>query len=272
MDKPQLHVTEMNTLSRCGIQFQRRFGHKYDVWHEAEISPPSIALCQGKAVHRAVEKNLSQKMNAGTLMTTEEVADSTGSFWNEEVEGDLFLTPDEELIKQKVLDAAKDQTIRLALLHHLEAAPIINPIAVEEKFVVELTGFPFDLAGTVDIREVDTIADTKTKGSKPPADSVQSIQLGMYTISEQQNHKRTPEKLRLDVLVKNKTPKYVRVEGKPTEALLKATWSRIERAGELIEAVQAGKQAFTPADPEHWCCTARFCGYARTCPFWSGRE
>lgn len=272
-DKPQLHVSQMDTLSKCGIQFQRRYGHLFDVWHQPEIIPPSIALVQGTTVHKVVEKNLSHKMQTGQLLPDQAIRDLAAMAWEAETEQPLWLSPDEEQLGLKAIGAAKDQAIGLSVLHHVAAAPIIDPIAVEEKFVIVLDGFPFDLAGTVDIRERDTtIADTKTKGQTPSANAAQSIQLGMYTISEQVNHGRTPKALRLDVLVKNKTPKYVRIEGQVTEQLLAATNSRIERAAELIESVRAGKQAFTPADPEHWCCTARFCGYARTCPFWSGRE
>lgn len=271
-NKPQLHVSMLDMLSRCGIQFQRRYGARFGCWHEEEIIPPGVALATGTAVHTSVEKNLRNKMETkGELLHREEVAAAARDKFEEVWNGGMMLSEDEAIDPDGTFGKSVDQTVSLALLHHDILAPQIQPLAVEDKFVIHLDNYPFDLSGQKDIRESDCIRDTKTRAATPPADAVRSLQMAMYALSEKIERGKLPDEVRLDVLVKTKTQKIVTLRETPEDSWMNPLFRRVERATEIIQTVKEGKNAFTPADPDNWVCSAKYCGYAHTCPFWSGK-
>lgn len=274
-DKPQLHVSMLETLSKCGIQFQRRYGARFGCWHTEEIKPPSIALITGIAVHKSVEKNLGHKIdNEGQTMTPEQVADVAATEFDGQCQGGIHYSDEEAADPKETLGNAKDQTIGLALLHNKEAAPLINPLQVEDKWVLALRGYDFDLAGQMDVVESDGIRDTKTAGKSPSKDAARSLQMGMYSMAYRVKWGVLPERVTLDYLVKNKTPVYKPVSDTPTDAWVKPLYRRIERFAEIVRSVKEGSGVFTPAaadGPSAWVCTRKWCGYADSCPFWSGR-
>lgn len=272
-DKPQLHVSMLDMLSRCGVQFQRRYGARFDCWQEEEIVPPGIALATGISVHKAVEANLRNKMidSDGQLLPRAQIAEIAENEFRGVWEGGMMFTEDEAANIKKALGVAVDQTIALALLHHDNLAPIIKPVAVEEKFVIVMGNYAYDLAGKKDVREIDAIRDTKTKTASPPADAARSLQMAMYAMAEKVAGRGLPSKVYLDFLVKTKTPKVVIREAVPDDSWIQPLFHRIARAIEIIQSVKEGKGQFTPADPESWICSRRYCGFATTCPYWSGK-
>ena len=183
-----------------------------------------------------------------------------------------MLTEDEAVNVNKAFGGAVDQTVALALLHHDNLAPIIKPVAVEEKFVILMgDSYPYDLAGKKDIREAGAIRDTKTKAASPPDGIARSLQMAMYSMAEKVAGRGLPKKVYLDFLVKTTTPKVVIREAVPDESWIGPLHRRIERAIKIIQSVKEGKGQFTPADTEHWCCSRRYCGWHATCPYWSGK-
>jgi len=278
--KSQLHVSMLGTISACGIQFQRRYGARFGIWPEEEIIPPGIALVIGISTHKAIQCNLDNKIRDGELLPREEVKqiarDAFSGIW----QGGMTFSEEEAQNMSATQSAAIDMTIRLSDLHYTQLAPKLNPEAVEEPFVIELENYPFDLAGQIDIREsyksknndiYSLIRDTKTSGKTPSADTIRSIQMAMYSLGHKVLHKKLPDRVFLDFLVKTKTPKLVILDAEPEEKWIAPLYHRIERFAEIIEAVKSGKQALTPANPDDWRCQERWCGYAQTCKYWSGR-
>lgn len=264
--KPQLHSSQLSTLTVCGEQYRRRY-------IEGEIVPPSSALLIGTATHGSVEKNLRHKVQTGgELLAIDEVksiaADTFSSQWDNGVRLD---DEEVELGEKVVRGQTLDTVVGLAALHATDLAPEIQPVSenhIERKFVVELTGFPFDLAGKIDIQEEKRIRDTKTASKTPTqGDADGSEQLTMYALGAHVIDKLPmPVEVRLDSLVKTKTPKAVSVSSVRTDDNVTRLLRRIERAAEVIE-----KGMFMPASAGDWRCSARYCGYAHSCPFWSGR-
>jgi hypothetical protein len=269
--KPQLHVSYLNTLATCGIQFQRRYGNRYGCWHEEEIIPPGVALVTGISVHKSVETNLRNKIATGALLPREQVREVASIEFTALHAGGMSFTEEEAADVNKTLGEALDQTVALATLHYDCLAPSLKPLQVEKTFVIVLEGYPFDLGGQIDIVEPNAIRDTKTSGKSPSQDSTHSMQMAMYALGIQVETGKLPERVCLDYLVKTKVPKLVLLEEKPERSWIAPLLRRVERATEVIEAVKSGKQAFMPANPNDWCCTEKWCGYAKTCPYWSGR-
>ena len=271
-DKPFLHATMLDQLFKCGVQFQRRSGYLFDVWHKKEIIRPNIPMAVGTAVHKSIQLNLSHKIETGLLLPIDSVSQSARDSFAIAWESGLAFSPEEELDGDKTFGTAVDQAVALSALHYREAAPNIEPKAVERYFELELEGFPFDLAGTMDVIEESQFGDTKTRSRMPNDGDILTVQFGVYSIAFQSLSNRMPDDIYMDALVKTDPPTYVRISlGGQPKHLIEMTLRRIERAAELITAVKEGRQAFAPADPGSWICSARWCGYHKTCPFWSGR-
>jgi hypothetical protein len=263
----------VDMFHRCPIQFQRRYGARFGIWPEEEIIPPSVAAGIGLSVHRSVEVNLKNKKSTKDLLPLEHVIqiarDEFESIWT----AGMLLTDEEAARMEGTKGEAIDMSVALSRLHHGAVAPKIDPEDVEERFVIQLDGYPFDMAGTIDVREKKTIRDTKTRGKRDP-DEPLSLQMRMYSLGHKVLHGSTPEEVRVDVLLKLKNPAHELYAAKP---LPDSEWyaplyRRIESMMQVIDLVRRGLMDMPAADPSAWCCTARYCGWARMCPAWSGRE
>ncbi len=266
MPKPQLHASQLVTLSRCGEQFRRRY-------IDGDVVPPGVAAAVGKAVHSSVEENMRSKLERRELLAKEAVEaaarDALLVAWDEGVRLD---EEEREAGEAATKGAATDRAVRLAGLHHEELAPRIAPVRVEWKWVIRLDNFPMDLAGRIDIQEEDSIRDTKTSSKTPAKDAADtSLQLTVYTLARRVLDGIIPGRLFLDHLVALKrAPKIETQETARSEADLEAALRRVEVAMRLIEA-----GLFQPADPSQWWCgwgNPRWCGYAQTCPYVRGRK
>ncbi|MDM7994661.1 MAG: PD-(D/E)XK nuclease family protein [Acidobacteriota bacterium] len=257
--KPQLHVSGLETLSKCGIQFE-------NIYIRNLREAPGISLLVGKATHRVVEKNLRHKIQHKALLSFEEVKDTARdalvSEWNS---GEVRLDEDElKLGLKAVKDQAIDKSVRLSGLHHKELAPVLNPTHVERKWCIELPGYPMDLAGTLDIQEGSaSVRDTKTS-AKTPSKTIadESLQLTAYALAVKVIDGIEISEVKLDYLIDIKEPKKETFSSKRDADHFKALLARVERAVKVIE-----KGAFFPARETDWWCSEKYCGFFRTCPY-----
>lgn len=254
LNKPHLSISQLNMLARCGEQYRYRYV-------EGIKAPPGVQLVIGKGTHGAIEKDLANKIEWGELLPDDSIADfaadATRKAWQEDApvlgEGD----PDE--------GGAVDTAVALATVHHRELAPVIEPVAVERKFRLELPDFPFDLVGVIDVEETTRIRDTKTSSKTPPADAAHvSDQLTMYHLeAATRGESKT---VALDYLVKSKQAKALTLESTRNEQDHARLLRRVEAAAKVI---QAG--AFTPTTPDNWACSPKWCGYWDRCA-WGSRK
>ena len=259
--KPSLSDSALNMLYKCGQQYYYRYIENRKI-------PPGVAQVVGRAVHGSVHLDLQRKIDRGELRSSDEVADAARDEINGVWQKGIRLM-DEELKKgaKKVKGGAVDQAVSLAILHHDELAPIIEPVQVERFFRLELKGYPMDLVGRIDIEEKDSIRDTKTASKSPQEDEAHiSDQLTIYALGRKVTTGVMPKRLYLDHLVKTKTPKVVTQETERTPAAFNRIFRLIERG---IEVIESGR--FVP-NPNGWHCSKRYCGYWDRCPFFSGRK
>ncbi len=272
--KPQIHQSDVDAIAACGIRWQRRRGYLFGVADKEEIMPPGIAMSVGTATHESVAVNLRHKMaNDGQLLPRDQVAQAARDEISELTSGELLLSDVEAVNKKATIGAAIDLAVALATCHHDNLASSINPIAIEEPFVIELPDQPYDVSGQIDVREEGVIRDTKTCASSGVTKYPQySFQLAIYATAHEVLFHHYPDRVVLDHLVKNKTPKVDVREGVIGKAQAQYALDRVFHTIKIIESVRKGHGEFSAADPSHpWACTKQYCGYARTCPFWSGR-
>jgi len=269
--KPQIHVSMLDTLSMCGVFFRRRYGARFGIWHEEETTPLSMPLIIGITAHKIAELNLRSIMDSGKMITRESIPDLTRDEFARKCEGEIHFTEEEAENPRLTIDTNKDLTINLNLLHYDQVAPKIKPVAIEEAWVIEMDGYDFDLAGKFDlITKGEFLRDLKTAG-KRPANGAKTLQMAMYSQAYKILHSHFPRAVALDVLLKNKTPVYAEFSATPDESWVPPLFRRIENFAQIIKAEQAGFRTLTPCDPNHWKCSKKYCGFAETCEFWSGR-
>jgi hypothetical protein len=260
--KTQLHVSGLNLLSRCGIAFEYRYLRRVP-----EIR--SVSLAVGSAVDRAVTADLTEKKDSGKLLRADEVQDIARDALLEEWQrGDIVVNEeDAEDGWSGSKGDAVDASVDMAGFHHKAAAPAIEPTAVQRKWVLDINGLDLQLAGTIDIQEgLQSLRDTKTSAKSPVRDLAdKSLQLTTYSLAVRQIDGAIPEAVGLDYIVrtpKRKELKLVQLESKRTDADMSHLVRRIEQAARVIRSGM-----FSPAPPDAWWCSKKFCSYWAVCPF-----
>lgn len=264
--KPEIHISALLLAEKCGEAYRRR--HVL-----GEIIPPGISLHVGQTVHKSGEKELIHKVTTGgELLSTDAVKSAASDLFKSEVE-EKGLQLDEDEQKEglkKVMGAGTDLAVSLAGLYHTDLAPIIEPVSVdhiERPWVVETDAYPFNLGGKMDVCEKRAFRDTKTAGQSPNQAAVDSSeQYTMYAMAYKVLEGELPEVIYQDTLVKLKTPKVKTVETTRTQEDFYWLLARLSRFAEVIE-----KGVFLPARREDWWCSVKYCGYAKTCPFFNGK-
>lgn len=257
----QWHVSALLMNEGCGEQFRRRY-------MEGERLSPGVAALVGTAVDRTVHTDLAVNMAGGSpnLLSEEVIAelarDNLVGAWDQQ---DVILAAEDAIAgPAKVKAAAIDKSIRLAKLHHHEVAPGLQPTHLHQKFVLDVDGHDFQLAGEIDIREgAETIRDVKTSGKSPGLDAAErSLQLDAYALAVQAETGLLPRKGVLDFLIDTKFPKVVQPERSFDGANFGPFLARLQAAEEARQ-----KGVFIPARPDHWMCSQKWCGYFPTCKY-----
>lgn len=273
--KPQLTNSMLTELWTCGIRFQRKYGARFGVWHEEEKTMPNVAMAVGSAVHRVVEASIKRKIEEGATPPREQVGDLARDEFSGIVQAGLFMTENEAQDKDSVVNKAEAQAIALSQLHHDFVLPEIRPVKVEQKFVLDMTGWPFDLAGRIDlIEEDDTVSDVKTTGKTMGVECASSMQMATYWLAAEKTKEiigRLPKFSIIYQLIKTKIPKFDKSVATPTPLMFVPVMDRFSRAVKLIEAVRKGHCDFPAAatGANQWACKSNYCPFHATCPAWS---
>lgn len=258
MSKYQIHVSGLNMLARCGEQYRRRY-------IEGDVIPPGVAMVVGTSVHESVAADLRHWIESDELLPDEAIPDiAAGSLDRRWQEGVKLSDDEAKAGLDRVRGEAVDRVVRLAGFHHQAVAPALRPKHVERPFVLDVKGYDFQITGTMDIQEPSAVRDTKTKQSSPPKDAAdRSIQLPAYALGVEISDGRRPEQVSLDCLVDLKRgPKFQRLESTIRDSDIGALLARVANWHRAIEA-----GVFTPADPDSWVCSRRWCGWYEQCAY-----
>lgn len=256
--KPHLSVSQMESYTRCGEAYRRRY-------LEHEIVPPGIALIQGKSVHEAARRNFEQKMESHADLDAGVVVEIASAAFDAEICGGYLLTPDEESAGvKKSLGAAKDLSVAMADVYAKQIAPDYQPILVEQRIRLTLPNCERDLLGILDLADdAARIVDLKTAGkSKNQAEADSNLQLTYYAAAFEAALGVPASEVRLETIVKTRKVQrqtLVSSRGPADLAVLE------RRAGAVLTGIKAG--VFTPATPGAWWCSPKYCGYYNRCPY-----
>jgi hypothetical protein len=254
--RPQLHASALEM--KCMEAFRRRY-------IEGEIIPPAVAMIVGSGTHHSIDVNLTEKIKSGNLLPLDAVKEAARDGVNIAWEQGVKLDPDEAARGIKaVRGEAVDKAVRLATVHARDMAPKLKPTHVERKWALELTGYPMDLVGRIDIQEaLVSIRDTKTSGKTPAENCAdRSLQLKAYAAAVRAIDGALPKAAVLDYLIDTKTPALKSFASEPSVEDTHALLARVETVALAME-----KGVFIPVEPTHWCCDPKWCGYHSTCRY-----
>jgi hypothetical protein len=254
-----LSFTQISMFMKCGEQYRRRYV-------QGDRVPPGVSLIKGSAVDKSVDHNLNNKIETGQLLEPEDVATIAAETVETGFVAGVLLDDEEAKIGiRKVKGLTIDSAVLLSKLHHAKFAPVISPLRVQADWELELQGYPFGLVGKIDVIETDgTVRDTKTTAKSPSEDTAEiSDQLTMYAFAMEESFERDPGRLYcLDYLVDLKVPKTVSLKARRTQAQINAFLLKVEAVSSAIE-----KGVFIPTDSSNWWCSAKWCGYFKSCKY-----
>lgn len=261
--RPYISPSRLGMWERCQEQYRRRY-------IEGEIVLPGIALLTGSGVHKGAEVNFTQKIESYRDLPASDIVEASVVGFEERYRSDGLLLSglERKTGERKVIATAKDQVAALADLHAKSQAPLYQPAHVEKEVRFPIPNEDYDIFTIVDlIDDQDRVIDFKTAArSKPAHEADMSLQLTAEAMAFRAIYKRWPKSVSLEVLLKTKKPGRQILESKRTKRDADVF---LQRVGVLLCGVKSG--VFSPAASDHWCCSERFCGYARTCPFYVRR-
>jgi hypothetical protein len=235
---------------RCPRQYEFRYIKGIKV-------PPSGAMVQSRVWHQTVERNYKQKIESDSDLPLGEMQEYFAARLDES------LTSEEIALEaHEKPGKLKDQGTAIVAAHHQVIAPAVRPMLVEERFTVDLgRDFPFELVGVWDLVERDgTIADNKAYGKTPnQQDLDKDLQFTAYALGFRVTRGRIEPRLRMDAVVKTKTPKAIQLHTSRTNADCRWLLRLIEQ---VVQAIVSG--TFFP-NPNGWHCSPRFCGFWARC-------
>ena len=248
-------VSEINCFCKCPMAH---------AWHYKEGLPirPCGKMILGSCVDASVSKSFCNKITKGELLPLEEVRAAYHQAWTEKTKEDIDWGQDSP-------DQLRDEGEGLVILHQKEVAPKVNPVAVQKEIRVSFQGLP-DYLGFIDLVEkVDgklAVTDLKTTGRSPGKDGQgrycpspdHALQVAAYAFCLKASGE-SPALANLDYLVRNKTPKAIRVSLPVTDRLL--TYFE-NTALAVLTAIK--KEAYYP-NRGSFTCNPSFCSFWNVC-------
>jgi RecB family exonuclease len=236
-----LSPSQASTFLSCSAKWWFRYGLGLP-------DPAGGAATRGRAVHRAIEHYMRAKI-AGVILDPSDLAGEWDAIWDEVATEAEFATSDD-------VEDLKASGARLAHKYLAEAAPAIEPVAVEVPISGTIAGVP--VRGIIDIIEGEgRVIDIKTTSRKPSKISGDhAFQLATYVALLGDGGSG---EARLDSLVATKDPQLIQIEHSSGESGGKL----VERMYPLVAEGIAGG-LYLP-NRSSSVCSRRYCSFADAC-------
>ena len=221
----------------------------------------------GSCIHQALA-DFHQERMMGTIMTLEQLQDKFAYYWtiraseNEEIKYrsensfESLLAQGKSLLKTYHENFHEDNTVVLA---------------IEEAFRFSIDNLPIPIVGVMDLVEEDEqgniiITDFKTAArSYTESDVSKNPQLTLYHLASRSNgYGDRNIIMKLDVLVKTKTPQFKRYY------TARDRWDEIKAARKIHEVWKGISKGVFIANDTSWKCTE--CFYKTACDDWYRQE
>lgn len=265
MELDHLSWSKENRFANCGQSFAYVYG-------EGLKRPPGVAQVRGLAPHRSSEADLKAKLERGTLLERENVAQIATDYIDEAFRGEVSIDGEfEGLSPKEAKNVAREDARKMAFWHHDNVAPAIVPTGLELRVRANFPELPIPYEGVIDVIDgEEDVRDLKTKRKSPNGDMAEtSGQLTIYHGLFYALKLRPPARLAFDVL-------WVTPGGKTSGKALYTIRDDQDlavhflRTHAMLAAVE--KEIFLPAPVDAWICNPRWCGFTDICPYYAGRN
>ncbi len=253
----------METISLSRVQTYLLCPLKYRFQYIDKIPRPwrASALAFGTSVHAAIEWFHRERIAGRTPDAEAAQSIFTADWYAQNLEPLVFK-------EKETAEGLADMGRKMLQMYVQQALGEPAPLAVEESFEVDLadpiTGELFDLTlrGRIDLlEEGETLVDIKTAGRSFESRGLERhLQLSTYALVFLLRNSRIP-RLRLDVLLKTKTPRFDRMKTARTVEDLAWTAHLIRR---VAGSIASGHFHPNPS----WICGE--CEYFAHCQAWRG--
>ncbi|MDR3361851.1 MAG: PD-(D/E)XK nuclease family protein [Desulfovibrio sp.] len=242
----------LGLFCRCQEAFRRRY-------LEGEKLPPGIAACIGSGMHKGAEANHRQKLASGVDMPVADIKDAARDGYVKAVADGVFIPAGEEAEAPRALEKGMDTSVSLAASYAEKVAPGIQPVAVEEKMTAAHQDLPVPFLGIIDVLDkTGWCPDLKSAARKwSEGKEVGNPQPPVYSFLLKRT-RNLDAAFSFEVLTHKGDHQHIPVETRPEDLQ-----PIIARAHGLLFSVQSG--VFMPAEPGHWLCSPKWCGYWWSC-------
>lgn len=250
LNKPTLSFSSVSKFLKCPRLYYLENVKKVETFANG-------IMIQSGAWHQAAACNAVQKRKSGVDLPLDQMKALFMGALDEK-----FKVENVRLKENENRPTLESQGLAITEFFHKLVAPRIVPVLVEKYFRVSLgASFPFDLSGVWDLVDADNIIrDLKAKGQTPnQADVDRELQLTIYALAWRIIYQEPEGGLCLDVVVKNKMLKYVRVNTKRTADDCYWALGLIERA-----AFGIGAGCDHPGT-DGWWCSPKMCDQWTRC-------
>lgn len=267
LDDPIYSWSKAQLYFKCGEAFRRRYveGHKI---------PPALAMHVGTGMHVGAEVNGEQKIITHEDLPESDVVDAAVEGFRERFKDDGYEKGEDLKGKSDVVveGLGVDEVVKLAKVYIKSASPKIQPVAVEEKYLMDM-GKAKVLCYVDVVDDKERVIDYKSSGKKMPDGSGKQLnaadssdQLTVYAAAYFQTHGKLPKAVGIETMVKTKDPYHQSLTSTRTKA-------DVKRVGTLFSALHKGVKAgvFAPAVGTVQC-SPSMCGYYKTCKFVHGKK
>lgn len=259
-DKLIHHQSDLNLFEACG--------HCY-LLERIEKKPRNFNfyLARGRGAHKSREVNFRQKITSGEDLDFDILADACrDEIVSAAEKSEILLAGDFEGKSRKgAVDFVLNHTLPLIRLDRQLLMPSIQPEFVEQFIEVNLPGWPFNLAGKIDVIPVGrVIVDTKTskmKWTQEKADK--EYQPSHYWLLGRAFLGAEPTKFRYDILTE--TGKKIYAYTINTMRTEKDIITLLRRYTAMDASIKAG--VFNPCHRGHWRCSAKWCSQYQNCKY-----
>ncbi|OGS20916.1 MAG: hypothetical protein A2252_09680 [Elusimicrobia bacterium RIFOXYA2_FULL_39_19] len=247
MEHPYISVSRIRCYLSCSLKYYFRYELKLP-------SPMNGALLIGKAVHSSVEAALRLKAERKIDMPIDTLMDVYSQNFHQ-----LLLTDNIDLEGKERSDL-KDTGYGLTKLFGKEILPKKNPAFIEHEFNLSFENVPYVFKGFIDeISEDGVLSDLKTAAKSWSEDSILTdMQLSGYCLAYKHIFGKLPKGLRLDILIKTKTPKTQILTCGPRDERILERFLRI--MGNTVALIDS--KIFVPSESVFNCST---CDYGEEC-------
>lgn len=242
----------LGLFCRCQEAFRRRY-------IEGHINPPGIAAITGTGMHKAAELNFTTKIETGEDMPVSDLQDACRDGYMAALRNGVFIPRGEEASARKEMAQGLDRAVKLTGNFAAEVAPSIQPVAAEERLEVMHPELPVPFLGILDVRSQGSIHDLKTASRKWSSGKEEGqLQPPIYRwLVHELYGAELP--FTFHVVTEKEVQQVPAVTGEGEMLPILA------RAKAMLSSFSTG--TFLPAEPGHWMCSPKWCGYYWTCPY-----